>query len=195
MMHIALPAELETSLRESRIVSSVFDRWFELALPDSWMVAGAIFQTYWNQAHGFSCDYGIDDIDIIYFDPDDLSEERENDHSIRINRIFATTGVRIDVKNEARVHLWYENRFGYPIDAYDSAKSAMETFPTTAGAIGVRPVGRTLEAFAPFGFDDLLSLVIRPNKRQITRKIYMDKVERWRPNWPRVNFLDWDGTD
>jgi hypothetical protein len=68
----------------------------------------------------------------------------------------------------------------------------METFPTAAGAVGVRPAGKSLEAFAPFGFDDLMNLVIRPNKRQITRDIYDAKVARWQPNWPRVRYLDWD---
>lgn len=183
---------LEASLRESPVVSRVFDGWPELALPNCWMVAGAIVQTYWNSAHGFSPLHGISDIDLIYFDPDDLTEESENEHSMRINRRYDDLGIKLDVKNEARVHQWYEDRFGYPIDAYTSAESAMETFPTTAGAIGVRPVGQALEAFAPFGFDDLINLVIKPNKRQITRAIYVEKVARWKPNWPQVRFLDWD---
>jgi hypothetical protein len=34
------------------------------------------------------------------------------------------------------------------------------------------------ECCAPFGLDDLFGLVVRPNKRQITRAIYEAKVER-----------------
>ena len=187
-----LPPIVETALRESPVVSPVFVDWSELALPNCWIVAGAVFQTFWNSVHGFSPLHGISDIDLIYFDPDDLTEATENDNSMRINSHFRDLGVRLDVKNEARVHLWYEGRFGYAINPYVSAESAMETFPTTAGAIGVRPAGQELEAFVPFGFDDLLNLVIRPNKRQITRSIYTDKVARWKPHWPQVDFLDWD---
>jgi hypothetical protein len=187
-----LPRELEIALRKSPIVAPVFDGWSSLALPNCWLVAGAVFQTYWNKAHGFLPLQGISDIDLIYFDPDDLSDEAENENSIRINSQFRDLDVKFDVKNEARVHLWYEDRFGYPISAYTSAESAMETFPTTAGSIGVRVAGIELEAFAPFGFDDLLDLVIRPNKRRVTRSIYEDKVKRWAALWPRVRFLEWD---
>jgi hypothetical protein len=187
-----LPRPLESALRESPITAPVFDRWSSLALPNCWIVAGVVFQTYWNKAHGFSPWQGISDIDLIYFDPDDLSDEAENENSIRINSQFQCLNVRFDVKNEARVHLWYEDRFGFPINAYTSAESAMETFPTTAGSIGVRVAGQDLEAFAPFRFDDLLDLVIRPNKRQVTRPIYEEKVARWDPIWPRVRFIDWD---
>ena len=191
-MYLPLPQELESSLRNSPIVSRVFDGWSELALPNCWMVAGAVCQSFWNSKYGFSPLHGISDIDLIYFDADDLTEEAENNHSLRINSRYEDIGVRVDVKNEARVHLWYEDRFGYPIDAYTSAEAAMETFPTTAGSIGVRPDGQAIEAFAPYGFDDLMDLVIRPNKRQITRTIYEDKVARWRLHWPLVTYLDWD---
>lgn len=191
-MYVPLPRKIESSLRRSPVVSRVFDDWTKLALPNCWIVAGAVFQSFWNSEHGFSPLHGINDIDLIYFDPDDLTEETENEHAIRINELLTDLGLRVDVKNEARVHLWYESSFGYPIDAYRSAEAAMETFPTTAGTIGVRPVGQALEAFAPYGFDDLLNLVIRPNKRQITEAIYATKVARWKPHWPRVRFLDWD---
>ena len=191
-MLVPLPPELESSLRDNPVVSSVFDSWAELALPNCWMVAGAVFQSFWNRVHGFSPLHGMSDVDLIYFDVDDLTEETETKHSLRINRRYDYLNIRFDVKNEARVHLWYEDRFGYPIAAYTSAEAAMETFPTTAGSIGVRPNGQALEAFAPFGFDDLMNLIIRPNKRQITRGIYEEKVARWKQNWPRVRYLEWD---
>jgi hypothetical protein len=191
-MYVPLPSKLEAALRESPVVSHLFYSWPDLALPNCWLVAGAVFQTFWNGAHGYSPLHGIHDVDLVYFDPDDLSEDAENDHSSRINRRFANLKVKFDVKNEARVHQWYEDRFGYPINAYTSVESAMETFPTTAGAIGVRSTGQKLEAYAPFGFDDLMNFVIRPNKRQITRAIYADKVARWKPNWPQIRYLDWD---
>lgn len=193
-MYVPLPESLESALRANPIVARAFDHWDDIALPNGWMVAGAVFQSFWNQEYGFPPLHGIADVDLIYFDADDLSEQKENDHYVRINEFFEGGNVRFDVKNEARVHLWYEERFGYSIDAYTSAEAAMETFPTTAGAIGVRPRGQALEAFAPFGFDDLMSLTIRPNKRQITRTIYEDKVARWKPNWPCVNYLEWDDT-
>ncbi|MEO1247000.1 MAG: nucleotidyltransferase family protein [Pseudomonadota bacterium] len=191
-MLAALPDKLESALRGNPVVSAVLDGWAELQLPSCWLVAGAVYQSYWNTAFGFAPRHGISDVDVIYFDPDDLSEEAENEHAGRVNSRHANLNMRFDVKNEARVHLWYEDRFGYPIDAYTSAESAMETFPTTMGAIGIRPDGEKLEAYAPFGFDDLLSLTVRPNKRQITRSIYTDKVRRWVSLWPQLKVVDWE---
>jgi uncharacterized protein len=76
------------------------------------------------------------------------------------------------------VHLWYEERFGYAIKPYPCCADAIATFPTTATAIGVRWLRGKFECCAPFGFDDLFGLVVRPNKTQITRGIYEAKVER-----------------
>jgi hypothetical protein len=191
-MFVPLPPKVETSLRANPIVATVLDDWLQLKLPNCWLVAGAVVQSYWNYVHGFQPQHGISDIDLIYFDPDDLTEETERQHAARINARHQDLGIRFDVKNEARVHLWYEERFGYPIKAYTSVEAAIETFPTTAGAIGVRPAGNKLEAFAPFGFADLVNLVVRPNTRQVTRAIYAEKVARWKPHWPQLRFVDWD---
>ena len=99
---------------------------------------------------------------------------------------------KLDVKNEARIHLWYEECFGYAIKPYISSADAIATFPTTATAVGVRRIHGKFECCAPFGLDDLFGLVVRPNKRQITRDIYEAKVDRWRSIWPRLIFLPWE---
>ena len=90
------------------------------------------------------------------------------------------------------MHLWYEDRFGCSLEPYASSQEAIDTFPTTAGAIGIRPTGEAIECYASFGFDDLLDLVVRPNKRQVTRAIYDRKVARWKALWPMLEIVDWD---
>ena len=189
---MALPDELQLAVHANPVLSDVLNNWNKLALPDCWIVAGAIVQSYWNAAHHFDPLYGISDIDLIYFDPDDLSEASEARHAVRIANRFDATGARFDVKNEARVHLWYAKKFGYPIEPYTSSESAIDTFPTTAGCIGVRPGRGGLEWYASFGFDDLLDLVVRPNKRQVSRQVYEDKASRWRNLWPRLQIAEWN---
>ena len=191
-MHSQLPHELEASLRSNPLVAQLLNAWGDLDLPNGWLVAGTVVQSYWNTIHGFPPLHGIDDVDLIYFDPNDLSEEAEVAHATRISDRFASLSVRFDVKNEARVHLWYENKFGYPILPYRSAESAIDTFPTTAGAIGIRAEGDAIGSYTSFGFDDLMNLVVRPNKRQITRQIYARKVARWRSLWPMLEIIGWD---
>jgi hypothetical protein len=186
---------LEAALRQNQWLWEILERFDEIGLPDAWLVAGAIAQTVWNLACGRSAEFGIKDVDLIYFDGQDLSANSEADYERRLRDLFRRFPIQLDVKNEARVHLWYEERFGYPIEPYLSCGAAIATFPTTATAVGICRAGTELECCAPFGLDDLFALVVRPNKRQITRNIYEAKLARWRPIWPRLTFLPWDETE
>jgi uncharacterized protein len=187
-------ARLEALILASPILSPMIDRWSAIALPDSWLVAGALAQTVWNGLFGFAPEHGLKDVDIVYFDGADLSKAGEKRHEERVRDQFAgstASAASIDVKNEARVHLWYEAKFGFPLPPYRSSTHAIETFPTTATAIGVQlgPLG--LSVYAPYGLSDLFSAVVRPNKVQITRQIYEAKVARWRALWPGLTIVDW----
>ena len=169
----------------------MFRRWTDIRLPNGWLAAGAVAQTVWNVAHRFPPEANIRDIDLVYFDADDLSAESEARHKPRIRGLVADPGAAVDIKNEARVHLWYQAKFGYSIAPYGSAEEAVATFPTTSTAVGVRPYGSLLDICAPFGLDDLLGLVVRPNKAQITQAIYEAKIARWRLCWPELKIYGW----
>ena len=146
----------------------------------------------WNAKFGNKPAFGISDIDLVYFDAGDLSVETEQTHALRINHMFKELQIHLDVKNEARVHLWYAEKFGYPIEPYQSGKDAINTFPTTATSIGIRPNGAALETYAPFGVDDLLNGVVRANKAVISKKVYLAKVSKWSANWPELRIVAWD---
>ena len=90
------------------------------------------------------------------------------------------------------MHLWYADKFGKALAPYGSTEHAISTFPTTATCVGVRPDGDGLAVVAPFGLSDLLGLIVRPNKTQISQAVYDAKVARWRPLWPGLTFLAWD---
>lgn len=193
-----LPSQLtvlEAALRRNDALWQIIRSFDEIGLPDGWLVAGAVAQTIWNVVLGRPADAGIKDADIVYFDPHDLSQEAELKEEIRLRGRFAPLGLKLDVKNEARVHLWYEEKFGYPILPYRSAAAAIATFPTTATSIGVRWESARLECCAPYGLDDLLGLIVRPNKVQITPAIYQEKLARWRVEWPELTFLGWNSPD
>jgi hypothetical protein len=184
--------ELQGIVSESPLLSPILSNWDRIALPDSWLAAGAIAQTVWNQAFGFPLAHGIIDIDIVYFDAADLSEDAEATHSARIREAFCGLPVWIDVKNEARTHLWYEAKFGNSLEPYKSTVDAITTFPTTATAVGLQPSLASLELCAPCGLSDLLGSIVRPNKKQITREIYEKKVNRWTSLWPQLKIIGWD---
>lgn len=186
-----LEARLNTIVAASPTLTTVLDRWSALELPDCWLSGSAIAQTAWNSTFGFVPDYGLADIDIVYYDPADLSEDCEARHTARVRALFPDLSIRIDVKNEARVHLWYEAKFGYPIEPYQSSEHAISTFPTTAASVAIRPGKTGLSIFAPFGLSDLLNYTARPNKAQITQAIYERKVARWLDCWPKLTIIEW----
>jgi hypothetical protein len=56
----------------------------------------------------------------------------------------------------------------------------------------VQPRAGGLHVFAPYGLSDLLGLIVRPNKKQITQAIYDAKVKKWQAKWPGLRVVPWD---
>jgi uncharacterized protein len=182
---------LSAILLKSPVLHPLLDRWSAIALPDAWLSGSLPAQIYWNAHFGFPSDHGLADIDLIYHDLADLSESSERVAEDRVRGSFPDVSLKIDAKNQARVHLWYMERFGRSIPPYRSIAHALSTFPTTS-AVAVRPASDGLELLAPFGLDDLLSGTVRANKAQITRSIYDAKLDRWRRYWPDLSYLPWE---
>ena len=117
--------------KELMIVLDILD---ENQFQEYYIGAGAIVQNIWNKATEKPINYGVNDIDIIYFDSKDLSEKAEELKASSIIELFEYETLKLDIKNEARVHLWYKNKFGYDIPPYSSLEEAIDSWPTTATA-------------------------------------------------------------
>jgi hypothetical protein len=178
-------------MQGNRIATALLDRAAHLLLPDWYLGAGCIAQTIWNQLHGLDAEEGIKDYDLVYFDPTDLSVEGERAAEARVEERCADLSVTLDVKNEARVHLWYGKRFGRTIEPYRSSEHAISTWPTTASSVGVRIEDGRLAVCAPFGLRDVFAMVARPNKAIVSRDVYEEKVARWATRWPRLTIIPW----
>jgi uncharacterized protein len=192
-------ATLERALRCNPNVVAIMACASQLALPSWYLGAGAVAQTVWNELHGFHPTHGIRDYDLLFFDAHDLSAEKEHDIEATVRRDLGehgdlgNLGATIDVKNEARVHLWYESVFGRAIPPYRSAEHAISTWPTTASSVGVRFEDHRFIVCAPFGMRDLYSMIVRANPTLIDRSVYEAKVARWSKIWPRLTVLPWPG--
>ncbi len=182
---------LVESLRSNGTLWEALSCLSALQLPDWYVGAGCVAQTVWDLTCGKPAHGGIRDYDLVYFDPD-LSEAAEQGVRERATALLADLGVVVDVANQARVHLWYRERFGYDIRPYTSLHDAISTWPTTASAVAVRPENGTLLIHAPFGLDDLFDLVVRANRVQITHRLYEEKTSRWLLHWPTLRVLPWD---
>jgi uncharacterized protein len=189
-----LTAQISTLVqivRTNEAVARILERVPALRLPDWYLGAGGVTQTVWNHLHGFEPDHGIKDYDLVYCDGNDLSEQAETDTARHVQSEFADLGVDIDVKNQARVHLWYERRFGRTCPAYTSTAQAIATWPTTATAIGIRSTAGAFDVCTPFGMRDLFALIVRPNTVLVDESVFREKVERWRETWPRLTIVPW----
>ena len=82
-------------------------------------------------------DYGIDDYDIFYFDPD-TSWQAEDAVIRKLRRSLAKLGVKIEARNQARVHLWYPEKHGLPYPPLSSSTEGIDRFLTKNTRIGIR---------------------------------------------------------
>jgi uncharacterized protein len=184
---------LRQYLSHNHVVAEILQKAPSLAMANWYLGAGCIAQTVWNCLHGFEPTFGIKDYDLVYHDASDLSLEAQTRYLGRANELFAHLDATVEVQNEARVHLWYAEHFGYEIAPYESAEAAIDSWPTTTTCVGVRtPSPGGLRVYAPFGLTDLFSMIVRPNKTQITRELYETKTDRWTKLWPKLQRLPWD---
>jgi hypothetical protein len=184
-------AQFERIVRLNPVVEAILARMGTLALPDCWLAAGALFQTVWNVLSERDPAEGIRDYDLNYFDASDLSWEAE-DAAIRA-ALDGLAGIdaEIEIRNEARVHLWYEEKFGVPSPPYRSTRHAISTFPNCSSCVGMRMVAGRCEVFAPYGLSDLFAMRARPNPLLAPASVYAAKTDRWRREWPRLTVLPW----
>ncbi|NME07076.1 nucleotidyltransferase family protein [Psychrobacillus sp. BL-248-WT-3] len=154
--------------------------------------AGSVTNTIWNEISGYPLEYGISDIDIVYYDKYNLDVHHETKLKKELERILGDFSFKLDVKNQARVHFWYESKFGFPIKPYMSIETAIDSWPTTATAIGVRLEHNGLYTiYSPYGFNDLFSMVVRPNKLLVAQEIYESKSTKWKEKWPLLEIIPW----
>lgn len=184
---------LENIIMSNEIINIAMERAKLLDIDNYYIGAGCIAQTVWNYLSNNPLEYGIKDIDYVYFDDKNLDFESENRVISKVKDLYSDLKIEVDVKNEARIHLWYKSRFGYTIEPYISLESALNTWPTTATSIGVRKgKNNELKIYAPFGLNDLFGKIVRANKAQITKQVYENKVSSWLNKWPDLKIIPWE---
>lgn len=167
-------------------ISAVADK---IALNNWYVAGGCVTQTVWNSMSGLDLMHGLKDVDLIYFDDEELEEDQVKNQT-RISEILSKLEIPVDVKNEALVHTWYEKKFGYQIPPYETTEDGIRTW-LPAFAVGVRPSPSSFVVFAPYGLEDLFQMVIRPNKLQITEEIYAGMTQKFKARWPSVEVIGW----
>lgn len=183
---------LTAILRADPLTQGALQHARDLNLPDWMIVSGAIYNTVWNSLTGKPSGYGIKDIDLFYFDGSDLSWEAEDIVIKAGERHFAGTPLAVEIRNQARVHLWYPERFGRSCPVYRSSAEPLGYFASRTHAVGVRlRHDDTMEVTAPFGLDDIFSLRVTPNRVIDNQATHEEKGARAQRQWPEIVVVPW----
>lgn len=190
-------SEKEQSREQTIITWITEDRWMmdilrsvrHLNLSDSWVCAGFVRSKIWDMLHQIHARTVLADIDVVYYDPNDLDENTEKEWERQLSSI--QPALPWSVKNEARMHI--TNR----IEPYTSTIDAISCFPETATALGVRldEQDRVIIA-APCGLEDVFEMKIRVNPRFLQTRgdihIYQQRVQQknWQHTWHRLTIVD-----
>ena len=158
-----------------------------LCLPDWLVFSGAVYQPVLNHLTQRPLDYGIKDYDLGYFAGSDLSYEAEDVVIRRVEAAFdEPIRSMVEVRNQARVHLWFETKFGEQYPPLSCTAEALERFASATFAVGVRlETDDRLHIVAPFGLGDLFALRLRPNPRRKTVG-FVRTCADVRRRWPEV---------
>ncbi len=182
--------ELKEIIYSNSWFMEILDAVRECAPPDWFVGAGIIRNIVWDYLQEYERPTPVRDIDVAYYDPDDLTPER--DISIQRELTDCLPGIPWEVTNQAAVHLWYEKVFGNAVPALTSIEEAISTWPETATCIGVRLlVNNELVIVAPYGLEDLFQMILRRNPKRVSKEQFRRRVEERAPTekWPKVRVI------
>ena len=160
----------------------LIERLRALRLNECFLAAGCLFQASWNLRSGQPADWGVNDYDVFYFDNRDLSWEAEDAVIARVQQQVADLGVQVEVKNQARVHLWYRQRFGADYPQLHSARDGIDRYLVACTCVGIDVADGRL--YAPNGLEELGQGLLRMNPMLPQPAMFLRKAANYQARWP-----------
>lgn len=184
-----------SEILRNRFNRAILESWSHLELPDGWLVAGCLFQTVWNLQGHRAPEADIKDYDLFYFDPVDLSAEGEQRAQRRVDAALGALGVSVEVKNQARVHLWYEEFFGFPYPQLSSSTDGIDRFLIPATCVGVQPARSGYRVYVPNGLSILYGGELTPNPLTRHLPLFREKAASYKSRWPWLSVRECSSKD
>tara|TARA_Y100000310_G_C20470934_1_gene709987 strand:- start:117 stop:662 length:546 start_codon:yes stop_codon:yes gene_type:complete len=175
-------AELKNIIKKDPRLKRILPAVRELELPNWFIGGGAIRNTVWDKLHGIETPFN--DIDVVYFDEDDVLREIEDFYE---KRLAAELPYQFDVNNQARVHSWL-----YAGKVLISTEDGIASWTEKATCVGVRlEYDDTITISAPHKLDDLFDLIVRPGPVRNDLGLFRGRVakKQWQANWPKLEIL------
>jgi hypothetical protein len=182
--------ELTRLIRSTPWLMSILETVRECNPPD-WLVgAGVIRNLVWDHLHQYQTPTPPADIDVIFFDPQDVRPER--DRMAQQQLAQRLPHIPWEATNQAAVHLWYEEVFGFSVPALHTSEEAVGTWPETATSVAVRLLATDeIYIVAPCGLTDLFNMVLRRNPSRVTREQFVQRLHSKEilRKWPHVQVI------
>lgn len=169
-------------VRENPINDRLLSVLPSLRLPQCALTAGCLFQTLWNLKSGNDPRHGIKDYDVFYFDDSDLSWEAEDAVIRRVRDAFDDVAGNLDIKNQARVHLWYSETFGRPCPRLVDVEDGIDRYLISCTRIGLKVESGCL--YAPDTLDDMWDGILRMNPLNAQPDRFIRKCQEYVSRWP-----------
>lgn len=171
------------------------EAWFSRALdaaaasglPDAWIGAGVIRDIVWGHLAGGFTPASVKDIDVAFFDPDDLGPTRDEAAE---KALQAQADMPWEATNQAAVHTWYHRYFGgAPVAAFRDIHEAVASWPETGTCVAVRRTEQGLDVCAPHGLADLLDGVWRRNPARVSVRLSQIRLADHQRRWPQLTVI------
>lgn len=175
-------AEFRASVLRNVFNGELLRRLPSLGLGQCHLTAGCLFQTLWNEASQRAPEWGIKDYDVFYFDARDLSWDAEDRVIRRVAEATSDLPITVEARNQARVHLWYPQRFGGDYPQLSSTRAGIDLYLISCTCVGIDV--QTGDLYAPNGLDDLASGALRMNPLNPKPELFRRKAESYRQRWP-----------
>jgi len=138
--------------------------------------------------HGFDERTPMPDIDVIYYDPENIEESVEKKYEEVLRRLLST--IPWSVKNQARMHIVNNS------SAYTSSVDAIGKFPETVTALAVKLDEKNKVILtAPHGIQDVINLIVKPTPYFLELKdrmlVYEKRVRNksWKVKWSKIEVI------
>ncbi|MBI3229888.1 MAG: nucleotidyltransferase family protein [Burkholderiales bacterium] len=186
----SLSADFLATVLQNPYNAQILQRLPDLQAPQAHLAAGCLFQTVWNSQCQRPLTENILDYDVFYFDASDLSWEAEDSVIQRAASLFADLPVKVEVRNQARVHLWYEQKFGYAYSPLTSCREGVDRFliASSCVAISVQANGE-YDVYSTHGLQALYDGQLRANPNLASNTMFLAKAQSYQQRWPHLRIV------
>lgn len=152
-----------------------------LRLPQAMIGAGFVRNLIWDALHQRQPRGRLNDVDVVFFDPADISKEHEQ--TIEQQLSAWVPGTTWQVRNQARMHMLHD------CEPFTSTRAGIDRWveKETCVAVALAP-NNELAVYAPYGIRHNWAGIISINPRYPRPELYRQRVaqKQWLKHWPQL---------